>query len=73
MKCRHTKPITVPGSTRCYTHSVATWPITDENPAAHGNTTHTERCAKCGWQRSVNSNGAHSEESAWYDPATIIR
>ncbi len=35
-----------------------------ENPAAHGNVTHVERCA-CGATRETNSNGRHVERGGW--------
>lgn len=44
---------------------VAIWGRTDENPAAHGGVTYTERCLDCLLARHVNANGNHHEYSPW--------
>lgn len=55
---------------RGYNGSVAVHPYTDENRAAHGNITYTERCATCGAERRANVNGLHAEYSPWRERLT---
>lgn len=62
-KCQHENVKQV-GHDRCYTHSVATH-ADYENRAAHGGTTHTEECCKCGAQRDVNNNQGFVEYGPW--------
>ena len=50
-----------------YTGSVAVYPYTEENRAAHGGVTYHEVC-RCGAERAVNANGLHREYSPWGAP-----
>lgn len=63
-KCRHRSKID--GVYRGYTSPVFTPGKTDENRGAHGAVTYTETCDACGMQRRINSNGRHTEFSAWF-------
>lgn len=48
-----------------YCGSVAVYPYTDENRAAHGNITETQECVDCGVTRLANVNMRHVEFSPW--------
>lgn len=63
MSCKHKN--THSGEAWCFTGSVAVYPYTDENPAAHGNVGVTETCTECGAERDVLVNGRHVEYSPW--------
>lgn len=62
-KCKHTTTREVPGSTRCYTGSVAE--AGQENRAAHGGIQYTQECEGCGARRYVLVNGSHHECGPW--------
>ena len=62
-KCTHAH--TTAGRHYGFSGSVARYPYTDENRAAHGGITYTETCDRCRATRSVNQNGGHSEYSPW--------
>lgn len=61
-KCNH-QPHVI--AEHAFSGSVAAYPYTDENPAAHGNITQTQECTICGAHRSVNVNQQHEEFGAW--------
>ena len=63
MKCKHSKTTVI--ETSGFTGSVARYPYTDENPAAHGNITVIEECEQCGAQRAVNINQSFHEYGTW--------
>ena len=64
--CAHDNPSRIMATAlRCYQGPVAD----DQNPAAHGGTTHEEQCLRCGAVRRVNSNGVHVECSPWSYPS----
>lgn len=63
-KHEHTREVSMHG----YSGSVAVYPYTFENRAAHGAVTFTYRCEDCGAERRENSNGRHSEVSPWRFP-----
>ena len=48
-----------------YMGSVAVYPHTDENRAAHGNITVTVECRACGAQRRENINQSFLEVGPW--------
>jgi hypothetical protein len=48
-----------------YTGSVAVYPYTAENPAAHGCITVTVECRHCGARRAENRNQWHREYGTW--------
>jgi hypothetical protein len=62
--CKHEKT-KQEGRDYGFTCSVAVYPYTAENRAAHGNICYTEKCCSCGALRSVNVNGSHMEFSPW--------
>ena len=64
-KCDHARTQRDESSIRGYCCSVAVEPYTEPNPCAAGNITYIEQCAECGKERSVNSNGRHTEVSPW--------
>jgi len=61
--CQHNDTKT--GTPYCYMGSVAEYPYTHENRAAHGSVTYRETCRACGARRQVNHNGVHRECSTW--------
>ena len=65
-ECKHKKTREV--SMRGYSGSVAVYPYTDENRAAHGAVCFTYRCEACGAERKENTNGRHVEVSPWRMP-----
>ena len=62
--CKHEK-IRQHGRDRGFTGSVAVYPYTDENRAAHGGITRQEECVACGARRSLNINQCHVEYGTW--------
>lgn len=63
MSCKHENTKTI--ATYAYNCSVAEYPHTHENRAAHGNITECEECISCGARRLANVNQRHCEFSAW--------
>lgn len=61
--CDHRK--TIDGECRCFSHSVACHPYTEENRRAHGNVSYIETCLVCGAERSVNENQGSHEYGTW--------
>lgn len=58
-KCQH--EIADRKNERGFSGSVAAYPHSDENRAAHGCITYTEVCRNCGAERDVNQNQCHYE------------
>lgn len=61
--CNHTQTKEI--SEGGFLGSVAVYPYTEENRAAHGNITVAVECVKCGARQSQNINGNHIEVSPW--------
>lgn len=62
-RCSHPKVKTV--ETLPFTGSVAVYPYTNENMAAHGNVCLVELCQECAKTRKVNVNQWHVEFGVW--------
>lgn len=61
--CRHQRVKTsAPGG---FSSSVAVYPYTEENQAAHGNICVTEHCPDCLCAREKNLNGGYAEFGLW--------
>lgn len=63
-KCQHSRNHQI-GDDWGYTGSVAVYPYTDENRAAHGAITIMVECDLCGARRKENHNQGYVEMSPW--------